>query len=146
MNKINTLAFVNFLLVKLFPTLIRQNFPPSKICAIRYKNTTTNTYFVENILYCTCTYYHFLQVIMYRLSVVCSNNNRLLLLLLHISIHIIFISFYSDYLLICYCSAFRQRIVIWLLHNDKRKTFTSVSFITHYYTYSLTNLCTYVSL
>ena len=36
MNKMNTLAFVNFLLVKLFPTLIRQNFPPSKICAIRY--------------------------------------------------------------------------------------------------------------
>ena len=60
---------------------------------------------------------------MYRLSVVCSNNNQLLLLLLHISIHIIFISFYSDYLLICYCSAFRQRIVIWLLHNDKRKNF-----------------------
>ena len=36
MNKMNTLAFVNFLLVKLFPTLIRQNFPPSKIYAIRY--------------------------------------------------------------------------------------------------------------
>ena len=32
-NKMNTLAFVNFLLVKLFPTLIRQKFPPSKICA-----------------------------------------------------------------------------------------------------------------
>ena len=36
MNKINTLAFVNFLLVKLFPTMIRQNFPPLKICAVRY--------------------------------------------------------------------------------------------------------------
>ena len=36
MNKMNTLAFVNFLLIKLFPTLIRQNFPLSKICAIRY--------------------------------------------------------------------------------------------------------------
>ena len=36
MNKMNTLAFVNFLLVKLFPTLIRQNFTPSKICAIQY--------------------------------------------------------------------------------------------------------------
>ena len=35
-DKMNTLAFVNFLLIKLFPTLIRQNFPPSKICAIRY--------------------------------------------------------------------------------------------------------------
>ena len=32
----NTLAFVNFLLIKIFPTLIRQNFPPSKFCAIRY--------------------------------------------------------------------------------------------------------------
>ena len=32
----NTLAFVNFLLVKLFPTLIRQNFPLSKICAVQY--------------------------------------------------------------------------------------------------------------
>ena len=30
----NTLTLVNFLLVKLFPTLIRQNFPLSKICAI----------------------------------------------------------------------------------------------------------------
>ena len=32
----NTLAFVNILLVKIFPTLIRQNFPPSKFYAIRY--------------------------------------------------------------------------------------------------------------
>ena len=32
----NTLAFVNFLLVKIFPTLIRQYFPPSKFCTIRY--------------------------------------------------------------------------------------------------------------
>ena len=32
----NTLAFVNFLLVKIFPTLIRQYFPPSKFYAIRY--------------------------------------------------------------------------------------------------------------
>ena len=31
-----TLAFVNFLLVKIFPTLIRQNFLPSKFCTIRY--------------------------------------------------------------------------------------------------------------
>ena len=35
----NTLAFVNFLLVKLFPTLIRQYFPPSKFCAVRYVAT-----------------------------------------------------------------------------------------------------------
>ena len=35
-DKMNTLAFVNFLLVKFFPTLIRQYFPPSKFCAIRY--------------------------------------------------------------------------------------------------------------
>ena len=34
-DKMNTLAFVNFLLIKLFPTLIRQNFAPSKICAVR---------------------------------------------------------------------------------------------------------------
>ena len=32
----NTLAFVIFLLVKIFPTLIRQNFPPLKFCAIQY--------------------------------------------------------------------------------------------------------------
>ena len=44
MNKMNTLAFVNFLLVKLFPTLIRQNFPPSKICAIRYTIIVTTSY------------------------------------------------------------------------------------------------------
>ena len=31
----NTLAFVNFLLIKIFSTLIRQNFPPSRFCAIR---------------------------------------------------------------------------------------------------------------
>ena len=36
MNKMNTLVFINFLLVKLFPILIHQNFPPSKICTIRY--------------------------------------------------------------------------------------------------------------
>ena len=36
MNEMNTFAFVNFLLIKLFPTLIHQNFPLSKICAIRY--------------------------------------------------------------------------------------------------------------
>ena len=35
-DKMNTLAFVNFLFVKLFSTLIRQNFPPSKFCAIWY--------------------------------------------------------------------------------------------------------------
>ena len=32
----NTLAFVNFLLIKIFPTLIHQYFPPLKFCAIRY--------------------------------------------------------------------------------------------------------------
>ena len=32
MNKMNTLAFVNFLLVKFFPTLIRQNFPVKNLC------------------------------------------------------------------------------------------------------------------
>ena len=32
----NTLAFVNFLLVRIFPSSIRQNFPPLKFCAIRY--------------------------------------------------------------------------------------------------------------
>ena len=42
MNKMNTLAFVNFLLVKFFPTLICQNFPPSKICAIRYQLKNIN--------------------------------------------------------------------------------------------------------
>ena len=36
MNEMNTLAFINFLLVKLFPTLIHQNFPLSKICAIQH--------------------------------------------------------------------------------------------------------------
>ena len=35
-NLMNTLAFVNFLLFKIFPTLIRQYFPTSKFCAIRY--------------------------------------------------------------------------------------------------------------
>ena len=35
-DKMNTLVFINFLLVKLFPTLIRQNFLLSKICAIQY--------------------------------------------------------------------------------------------------------------
>ena len=34
-DKMNTLAFVNFLLIKIFPTLIHQNFPPSKLCAIQ---------------------------------------------------------------------------------------------------------------
>ena len=34
-DKMITLAFINFLLVKLFPTLIHQNFPPLKICAIQ---------------------------------------------------------------------------------------------------------------
>ena len=43
MNKMNTLAFVNFLLVKLFPTLIQQNFPPSKFCAVRYSKGYTST-------------------------------------------------------------------------------------------------------
>ena len=42
MNKMNTLAFVNFLLVKLFPTLIhqifrRQKFAPYGIC--KYSDT-----------------------------------------------------------------------------------------------------------
>ena len=35
-DKMNTLAFVNFLLVKIFPTLICQYFPLSKFCTIRY--------------------------------------------------------------------------------------------------------------
>ena len=35
-DKMNTLAFVKLLLVKFFPTLIRQKIPPSKFCAIRY--------------------------------------------------------------------------------------------------------------
>ena len=39
----NTLAFANFILIKLFPTLIRQNFPPSKICAVQYVNATLPT-------------------------------------------------------------------------------------------------------
>ena len=43
MNKMNTLAFINFLLVKLFPTLIRQNFPPSKFCAVQYSKSYTST-------------------------------------------------------------------------------------------------------
>ena len=34
-NLMNILAFVNFLLIKFFPNLIRQYFPPSKFCAIR---------------------------------------------------------------------------------------------------------------
>ena len=34
-NLMNTLVFVNFLVVKIFPTLIRQYFPQSKFCAIR---------------------------------------------------------------------------------------------------------------
>ena len=32
----NTLAFINFLLVKIFPILIHQNFPQSKFCFIQY--------------------------------------------------------------------------------------------------------------
>ena len=39
----NTLAFINFLLVKLFPTLIRQNFPPSKCYAVWYSKSYTST-------------------------------------------------------------------------------------------------------
>ena len=36
-DKMNTLAFVNFLFVKIFPTLIiHQNFLPPKFCAIWY--------------------------------------------------------------------------------------------------------------
>ena len=35
-----------FLLIKIFPTLIRQNFPPSKFCAIRYMEVT-QTYIVS---------------------------------------------------------------------------------------------------
>ena len=35
-NRMNILGFVNFLLTKIFPTVIHQNFPPSKFCAIRY--------------------------------------------------------------------------------------------------------------
>ena len=42
MNKMNTLAFVKFLLVKLFPILIHQNFPPSKFCAVWYNLRTQN--------------------------------------------------------------------------------------------------------
>ena len=34
-DKMNTLAFINFLLVKNFPTLICYNFTLSKFCAIR---------------------------------------------------------------------------------------------------------------
>ena len=33
-NIVNTLAFMNFLLVNIFPILIRQIFPLSKFCAI----------------------------------------------------------------------------------------------------------------
>ena len=51
MNKMNTLAFVNFLLVKLFPTLIRQNFPLSKICAVQYSHIITYYYYSFNY-YC----------------------------------------------------------------------------------------------
>ena len=36
MDSMNALAFVNFLLIKIFPTLIRQIFPPSKFCTIWY--------------------------------------------------------------------------------------------------------------
>ena len=36
-DKMNTLAFVNCLLVKIFSTLIRWNFSPSKFYAIRYQ-------------------------------------------------------------------------------------------------------------
>ena len=35
-DKMKTLAFINILLVKIFPTLIRQYFPLSKFCAIWY--------------------------------------------------------------------------------------------------------------
>ena len=35
-DKMNTLVFVNVLLLKIFPTLIRQYFPPLKFCAIWY--------------------------------------------------------------------------------------------------------------
>ena len=35
-NKMSTLAFINFLLVKIFLTLIWQSFPPSKIFTIQY--------------------------------------------------------------------------------------------------------------
>ena len=49
MNKMNTLAFVNFLLVELFLTLIRQNFPPSKICAIRY--SFLHTYLLATFIF-----------------------------------------------------------------------------------------------
>ena len=34
-DKMSTFAFISFLLIKIFPTLIYQNFPLSKFCAIR---------------------------------------------------------------------------------------------------------------
>ena len=50
-DKINTLAFINFLLVKILPTLImiRQYFP-SKFCAI-YGITSFTKYYTDNLLW-----------------------------------------------------------------------------------------------
>ena len=61
MNKMNTLAFVKFLLVKLFPTLIHQNFPPSKICAVRYV--------------CVCAYVYIVYVHSYVHIIICTTYN-----------------------------------------------------------------------
>ena len=41
----NLLGLVSFLLVKLFQTMIRQNFPPSKFCTIWY--AVIPIYFVD---------------------------------------------------------------------------------------------------
>ena len=49
-DKMNTLGFVNFLLVKLFPILIRQNFPLSKICAIWYQFLVKRHYWCTSIM------------------------------------------------------------------------------------------------
>ena len=35
-DKMNTLVFINLILIKIFPTLIDQNFPLSKFCVIRH--------------------------------------------------------------------------------------------------------------
>ena len=64
MNKMNTLTFVNFLLVKLYSTLIRQNFPPSKICAVRYP---------LNYLNCDIKFKHWLIIDIAKVQVA---NNR----------------------------------------------------------------------
>ena len=56
-NKMNTLAFVNFLLIKIFPTLIHQNFP-SKFCAIQYIHTYIESKISKVLFSYTFIYYH----------------------------------------------------------------------------------------